>query len=163
MEAGEYRRERMHAVMVGYLEQLYDAEHRLTELLPRLADATESEMLKTGYRAGFELTLRRLLRLEQVFRRLDLAPRREPSEVVEAMVLDAERRLREHEPGGGLDVYLISCVQRLQVYGLANYDASWVCANALGKDAIRLMLERAAGDGRRAVDDLWELAERRLH
>src|SRR5690242_3724268 len=54
-------------LFVQQLEDLYDAEKRLTDALPKMAEAAHSPDLKNAFRTHYRQTQTHVSRLEQVF------------------------------------------------------------------------------------------------
>src|SRR5262249_55663392 len=57
-------------LFVEQLQELYDAEQRLTKALPKMAGAAHSPALKAAFQEHFRQTEGHVTRLEQVFRSL---------------------------------------------------------------------------------------------
>jgi len=57
-------------LFVEQLQDLYDAEQRLTKALPKMAEAAHSTALKKAFQDHFRQTEGHVSRLEQVFRML---------------------------------------------------------------------------------------------
>jgi len=50
------------------VKDIYDAEKRLTDALPKMADAANDPVLKSAFREHLEQTRQHVQRLEQIFR-----------------------------------------------------------------------------------------------
>lgn len=141
---------------------LYDAEHRIAELLPKLADATDSRSLRTCYREQFERSMRRIFRIEAVCAQLGIKAQRATARMVERLVAEAETSATGIEVPAVRDVALIGYVQKILSYCLAGYRSAKAWADALNKGCLAEALEAMAADESRSLDRFWSIVEARV-
>ena len=77
-------------LFVDQLEDLYDAEQRLTQALPKMADAANSTQLKQAFRQHLTETQGHVSRLETIFRQLGIEPKRETSQAMKGLISEGE-------------------------------------------------------------------------
>jgi ferritin-like metal-binding protein YciE len=65
-------------LFVEQLQDLYDAEQRLTKALPKMAEAANCASLKSAFQEHFRQTQNHVTRLEQVFTACARRSRRRP-------------------------------------------------------------------------------------
>ncbi len=80
----------LNELLLNQLEDLYDAENRLTRVLPRIAGAVHSHELKQAMYHHLTETKNHVVRLETIFRDLDLEPVRESCEAMKALIAEGE-------------------------------------------------------------------------
>ena len=62
------KHEALKELYVDELKDIYNAEHQLVKALPKMAKASTSEQLRTGFEEHFEQTRDHVQRLEQIFK-----------------------------------------------------------------------------------------------
>ena len=72
-------------LFINQLEDLYDAENRLTDALPKMAEASSSQQLKGAFMQHLEQTKGHARRLEQIFRQIGCEPKRETCEAMKGL------------------------------------------------------------------------------
>ena len=66
-------------LFVVQIEDLYDAEQRLTKALPKMADAATNKQLKSAFQEHLRETEQHVTRLEKVFSIIGAARRATPA------------------------------------------------------------------------------------
>lgn len=145
-------------MLQAHIRSLYDAEHRLCGLLPKLADRTESRDMRAGLRKGFESALRRVYALETLFSDIGESPQRESYPMIAELMGDIQE-LDAVPDDAARDLQLVTLLQRIQAYLLAGYGAARVCAKALDRAGVTEQLERMAHAERESAEAMWTLVE----
>src|SRR5580704_16111671 len=76
-----------------FLEQigdLYDAEQRLTQALPKMADAAHSPALKSAFQTHLRETKGHVSRLERIFKQFGKTPERETCAAMKGLISEGE-------------------------------------------------------------------------
>src|SRR5207302_6473890 len=81
-------------LFVNQLEDLYDAERRLTEALPKMADAANSRELKQAFQSHLLETQQQVTRLEQIFGQLGREPERETCQAMKGLISEGEEMIK---------------------------------------------------------------------
>jgi ferritin-like metal-binding protein YciE len=142
------------------LQDLYDAEKRLTSALPKMADAAHSPQLKDAFRLHLRQTEGQVSRLEQIFGELGQRPHRETCEAMKGLIREGEEMVQAKGDASVKDAALIAAAQRVEHYEIAGYGCARTYARLLGHtDAAKLLQETLDEEG--ATDKkLTALAER---
>jgi len=124
------------------LEDLYDAETRLTEALPAMADAAASPELQTAFREHLRQTETHVSRLEQIFRLMNKEPERETCQAMKGLISEGEAMVKAEGSCDVKDAALIAAAQRVEHYEIAGYGTARTFAQRLGMpEAARLLQE----------------------
>src|ERR1700761_7564514 len=76
------------------IEDLYDAERRLTKALPKMAEAANSSQLKQAFQSHLTETEGHVSRLEQIFREINVEPKRETCEAMKGLIAEGEEMIK---------------------------------------------------------------------
>src|SRR4051812_1271226 len=80
-------------VFKNQIENLYDAENRLTNALPKMADAAGSGVLRQAFQNHLSETKGHVSRLEAIFCDMKVDPRRETCQAVKGLIAQAEKAI----------------------------------------------------------------------
>src|SRR5437868_5444482 len=78
-------------LFINQLQDLYDAENRLTEALPKMADAATASSLKSVFEDHLRQTQTHVQRLEQVFGQLGCDVKRETCEAMKGLIKEGQQ------------------------------------------------------------------------
>jgi ferritin-like metal-binding protein YciE len=146
-------------LFVEQLQDLYDAEQRLTKALPKMAEAAHSPALKSAFQEHLRQTTKQVSRLEQVFEGMGKSAQAKTCEAMRGLVAEGDEVISAQGNPSVKDAALIAAAQRVEHYEIAGYGTARTFARQLGKsDAARLLQETL--DEEAATDKkLTELAE----
>jgi ferritin-like metal-binding protein YciE len=127
-------------LLVEQLEDLYDAEQRLTKALPKMADAAHSPSLKAAFQEHFRQTEGHVSRLQQVFKMLGKSAKSKTCEAMKGLVEEGQEAISARGDADVRDAALIAAAQRVEHYEIAGYGTVRTFAQRLGhQDAARLL------------------------
>ncbi len=142
---------------------LYDMESELVKALPKMAKAAGDPELKQSFLDHLEETKEHVTRLEQVFKLIDLKPKKTKVEAIRGLVADAEWLIKQKPSQGLLDAVLISSARYVEHYEMAGYLTGIAWAELLDvPDAIKLF-EATLEEERRSDMGLNEIAEEKIN
>ncbi|HVW01208.1 MAG TPA: ferritin-like domain-containing protein [Planctomycetaceae bacterium] len=141
------------------LEDLYDAERRLTEALPKMADAAHSPELQQAFRMHLQETEGHVRRLDQVFRDLDREPHRETCDAMKGLISEGSTMVSAEGDPAVKDAALIAAAQRVEHYEIAAYGTVRTLARHLGREEIADLLQQTLDEEGNADKILTEIAE----
>src|SRR3954471_9773959 len=141
------------------LQDLYDAEQRLTKALPKMAQASNNSSLKSAFQEHLRQTQNHVSRLEQVFKMLGKSAQSKTCEAMKGLVEEGDEMVSAKGDPNVKDAALIAAAQRVEHYEIAGYGTARTFARRLGKqEAVRLLQETLDEEG--ATDKkLTQLAE----
>lgn len=145
------------------LQDLYDAEKRLTEALPKMADAAHSAQLKQAFQSHLRETEGQVTRLERIFQQLGQTPQRETCEAMKGLIKEGSEMIQAKGDPDVRDAALIAAAQRVEHYEMAGYGTARTFAQRLGhQDAARLLQETLDEEGA-ADKKLTQIAEAQVN
>jgi len=150
-------------LFVEQLQDLYDAEQRLTKALPQMAAAAHSNSLKSAFQEHFRQTEGHVSRLEQVFQMIGKSAQSKTCEAMKGLVQEGQEAISASGNPDVKDAALIAAAQRVEHYEIAGYGTARTFAERLGRrDAARLLQETL--DEEAATDKrLTALAEQSIN
>src|SRR3954467_13133654 len=138
-------------LLLDELKDLYDAEHQLTEALPKMANAAKSTDLKNAFTSHLKETEGHIKRLEQVFQGLGQKPSRKTCQAMKGLVKEGSEAIEEEMDPEDRNRALTGAAQRGEHYEIAGYGTVRTFAHFLGHHDLEAILqstleEEAAAD-----------------
>jgi ferritin-like metal-binding protein YciE len=146
-------------LFVDQLEDLYDAEQRLTQALPKMADAASSSQLKQAVQHHLTETQGHVARLETIFRQIGRDPKRETSQAMKGLILEGEEMVDAKGDSTIKDAALIAAAQRVEHYEIAGYGTARSFALRLGRTEAANLLQQTLEEEKAADQKLNQIAE----
>jgi len=160
---GSTKFEDLRDLYVEEIKDVYDAEHRILDALPRMAEKANDDQLKQAFRSHLEETRGQVRRLEQVFGSLGIDPDRKTCEAMKGLMSEGDELLGAKGDGDVIDAALIGAAQRVEHYEMAAYGTLRTLARQLGhEDQARLLQETLDEEGA-ADEKLTRIAESRVN
>jgi ferritin-like metal-binding protein YciE len=145
---------------VDELRDIYSAEQQLTKALPKMAKASKSDDLRSGFEEHLEQTKGHVQRLEQIFESLGEKPTGKKCKGMEGLIEEGDEMIKEEElEDDARDAGLISAAQRVEHYEIAAYGSVRTYANLLGDEKAASLLEQTLEEEKETDEKLTELAE----
>jgi ferritin-like metal-binding protein YciE len=154
--------ESMDDLLIVEIEELYDAERRLTKALPKMMEAAFDNRLKVAFREHMRETVEHVARLEKIFSLLDQSPTITTCEVMESLIAGGEAVISALAEDEIRDAALIAAVQRVEHFEIAAYTSARAFAADVGRSDIAQLLKMTLHEEQRANDRLTEIAEELL-
>jgi ferritin-like metal-binding protein YciE len=145
-----------------FLEQigdLYDAEQRLTEALPKMADAAHSPALKNAFQTHLRETKGHVSRLERIFQQMGKSPERETCAAMKGLISEGADMINATGDPHVKDAALIAAAQRVEHYEMAGYGTVRAFAEQLGRRDIASELQKTLDEEGNADKILTQIAE----
>ena len=146
-------------LFVNQLEDLYDAEQRLTKALPKMADAANSSQLKQAFQQHFTQTQGHVSRLESVFGQLGVEPKRETCDAMKGLIAEGEEMISAKGDPDVKDAALIAAAQRVEHYEISAYGTARTFARRLGLNEAASTLQQTLNEESEANEKLTRIAE----
>jgi ferritin-like metal-binding protein YciE len=141
------------------LKDLFDAEHRLTEALPKLADKASNPSLKMAFENHLRETEKHVERLEAIFDHIGVDAEREKCDAMVGLIKEGGNVLDAKGDVNVLDAALIAAAQRAEHYEMAAYGSARAFARQLGNEYAAELLEQTLEEEKAADLKLTEIAE----
>ena len=133
---------------VAELQDLYDAERQVLQVLPGMAARATSGELRTAFEGHYEQTQVHIERLDLLFRQLNERAADASCEGIRGVIHEAHRRSAEAERGEVLDAALIAAAQRIEHYEIAAYGCARTYARTLDDaEATRVLQQTLDEEG----------------
>lgn len=141
------------------LEDLYDAENRLTKALPKMAEAASSGELKRAFQSHLQETEGHVRRLEKIFGMISRKPERETCAAMKGLIKEGEEMIDAHGDPTVRDAGLIAAAQRVEHYEMAGYGSVRAFAEQLGMNEAAQILQQTLDEERNADQKLTTIAQ----
>jgi ferritin-like metal-binding protein YciE len=145
-----------------YIEELrdiYDAENQMLKALPKMADATTSDELRSGFEEHLEQTRGHVQRLDQIFADIGEKATGKKCKGMQGLVSEGKEVIDEDFEGEVKDAALISAAQRVEHYEIAAYGTVRTYAEILGEQSAVDLLEKTLQEEKETDEKLTELAQ----
>jgi len=140
------------------LADIYDAETRLGEALPKIAEAAENESLRQALENHLDETENQANRLERVFSAFGQTAKAKKCKAIVGLLKEADDIISDNEGSPTNDAALISAVQKVEHYEIASYGCLREWAELMGKTEAASILEAILNEEKAADARLTELA-----
>jgi len=141
------------------LKDLYDAEQRLTDALPKFAEKATNPSLKQAFQHHLGETEKHVERLESVFEQLGIERDRETCDAMVGLIKEGSKVLDAEGDSNVLDAALIAAAQRAEHYEIAAYGTARSFARQLGNEYVAELLQQTLDEEKAADEKLTEIAE----
>ncbi len=146
-------------LFLNQIEDLYDAENRLTKALPKMAEAAHSGQLKQAIQQHLTETQGHVSRLETIFRELKVEPKRETCQAMKGLIAEGEEMIDAKGDPEVKDAALIAAAQRVEHYEISGYGTVRTFAQRLGLTKIANLLQQTLLEEVAADKKLTTIAE----
>jgi ferritin-like metal-binding protein YciE len=151
--------ETLEDLFVYELQDLYDAENRLTDALPKLVESAASPKLRTAFENHLRETEGHVSRLERIFKQLGHVPERETCDAIKGLISEGEHVMAAKGNNVVRDAALIAAAQRVEHYEIAGYGTARALALTLGLKGIPEILTQTLEEEGNADKTLTAIAE----
>lgn len=142
------------------LKDIYYAEQKITQALPKMQEAATTEELKEAFEDHLFQTQRHVRRLEKVFAGLGQKAEGKKCEAIEGIVREAEQIIRETEKNTMTrDAALIMAAQKVEHYEIASYGGLVQLAITMGQYEVAEILDKTLIEEENTDLLLTEIAE----
>ena len=153
----------METLLIEQLQDLYDAERRLTKALPKVAEAATDPALKKLVLAHLRETEGQVTRLERAFSILGQEPKAKTCAAMKGLIAEGDEMIDATGDASVKDAALIAAAQRVEHYEMAGYGSARTFAQHLGQDEVANILQETLDEEKAADQKLTELAERKIN
>jgi ferritin-like metal-binding protein YciE len=150
-------------LLLVQLQDLYDAEQRLTKALPKMASAAKNRELKSAFTQHLRETEQHVKRLEKVFSILGTTAQRETCEAMKGLIAEGDEAISAGGSDDVRDAALIAAAQRVEHYEMAGYGTVRTLADQLGHTEIARILQETLDEEGACDKKLTAIAESRVN
>jgi len=153
----------LECLLIDQLQDVYDAEQRLTKALPKMANAASDIQLANSFRHHLSETEEHVRRLEQAFKLLDKDAKSKTCEAMKGLISEGEEVINAKGNDDVKDAALIAAAQRVEHYEIAAYGTIRSLARQLGHEDVAQLLQQTLEEEGAADHKLTDLAESRIN
>jgi ferritin-like metal-binding protein YciE len=141
------------------IEDLYDAEQRLVDALPNMAEASTSPQLRQAFEHHWQETRNHVSRLERIFHSLGQEAESKTCQAMKGLIKEGEEAIDAEGDPNVKDAALIAAAQRVEHYEIAAYGTARTFARQLNLEEIASLLEETLEEEKAADQKLTQVAE----
>jgi ferritin-like metal-binding protein YciE len=141
------------------LRDIYDAEHQITEALPKMAEAASSTKLRKAFETHLEQTQNHIKRLDSVFEQMGTKAERKTCLAAKGLIAEGAQHMKETAAGPIRDAAMIEAAQKVEHYEMAAYGTARTYAQLAGNTAAASLLEETLNEEEETDRLLTEIAE----
>jgi ferritin-like metal-binding protein YciE len=155
--------ETLNDLWFAQLDDIYDAERRLAAVLPKMARAAFSSVLRFEFNKYLDETKNQMRRLEEVYAKLDRSPGRYTCKGMKGLVEEGEEIVGAKGDETVRDAGLIAAAQKIQHYQIASYGTICCLARLLGFEDAATILDQALKEEKDADMKLTQVAKTEIN
>jgi ferritin-like metal-binding protein YciE len=155
--------ESLRDLLIEQLQDLYDAENRITKALPKMMNAASSQELKAAFQKHLKETEGHVTRLEQVFEQLGEKAKKKTCKAMQGLIEEGEETIKEDADTEVKDAALIAAAQRVEHYEMASYGTVRAYAKLLKETPVVKLLTQTYAEEKATDEALSDLAERTIN
>ncbi|MBV9105906.1 MAG: ferritin-like domain-containing protein [Verrucomicrobia bacterium] len=144
---------------VHVLKDLFSAEQQLVKALPKMAKASSSKELASGFQQHLEQTKEHAQRLQQILSSHSASTRGPKCKGMEGLVAEGAEMIEEEADAEVKDAGLIAAAQRVEHYEIAGYGTARAYAELLGDQEGANLLQTTLEEERQTDQKLSKLAK----
>jgi len=153
----------MEELFIDEIRDLYDAEKQLTKALPKMAEAAQSDKLRSGFEEHLQQTKGHVQRLERIFEALGEKATGKKCAAMAGLIKEGDEVADSTEETAVRDAGLIAAAQKVEHYEIAGYGTAKAHAGLLGnREAVRL-IDQTLQEEKATNEKLTQLAESGLN
>lgn len=150
-------------LFVEQLQDLYDAEQRITKALPQMANAAHNPALRSAFQEHLRETENQITRLDKVFKSIGQSAQGKTCEAMKGLVAEGSEIISSEGDPDVKDAALIAAAQRVEHYEIAAYGTARCFAQRLGKTEAARLLEETLAEEKDTDKKLNMLAEKAIN
>jgi ferritin-like metal-binding protein YciE len=163
-DSGSEKHSKLEEFFHDEIKDIYWAEKKLVQTLPKMAEAATSKDLKNAFTEHLAQTKEHVVRLEQVFDLLGHKPLAKKCDAMAGITEEGASIIEDTEDGTSTrDVALILAGQKAEHYEIATYGGLAQIAKTLGHSNVAKILETTLKEEKETDQTLTQLAENNVN
>jgi len=146
-------------LFIDELKDIYDAEHRLTKALPKLAKTAASEDLSQAFEDHLRETEEHIARLEEIFKIMGETPKRKTCKAMVGLLEEGKELMDEDALEHIKDLGIIAGAQKVEHYEIATYGCLRTWAGMLDESKAVKLLQKTLDEEFAADEKLTAIAQ----
>ncbi len=140
------------------IKDIYDAEKQLTKALPKLIKTATATDLKTALTNHLAETKEHVVRLERVFKLMQMPVRGKKCEGMQHLIAEGSDAIAGCEEDATRDALIIAAAQKCEHYEIASYGTVRTYARVLGENGLATLLDQTLKQEKAADKKLTTIA-----
>jgi ferritin-like metal-binding protein YciE len=153
--------QKMDDLLLHGLKDIYYAENQIVKSLPKLIERATNRELSKGLKDHLEETRNQILRLNQVFQKLDEKPQGVKCPAIDGLISEADEVAGEVADKEVLDAAIVGAAQSVEHYEIARYGTLIAWAESLGREDVIILLTTNLNEEKAADKKLSSVAVRK--
>lgn len=145
-------------LFLAELKDMYDAEHRISKALPKMARAATCDELKEAFLTHQKESEGHVTKLEKVFQIIDEKAKGEPCEATIGLLKEGDELAADFKGSPAINAALIGAAQKVEHYEIATYGCLREWAELLGYDDAATLLQEILDEEKATNKALTELS-----
>ena len=129
-------------LFVHELGDIYDAEQRILQMLPQMANEASDGQVKSAFQYHEQQTRQQVKNLEQCFQMLGEQPKRTPCQAIAGLKQEHDSFVQEKPSAEMLTMFDLGGAAKTEHYEIASYQGLIEKANLLGKKDCAQLLQQ---------------------
>ena len=146
-------------LLLHQIQDLYDAEHRIADTLPKMVDKASIPALKQKLESHVQSCSEHKARIEQMFKALGKDAERDTCQATVGLIKETQGTLDATGDPEVIDAALIANAQRIEHYEIAGYGTIKALAKQAGHDQIATLADQCLGEEIEQDEELTRVAE----
>ena len=148
----------LESLFLDELADIYDAEHRLVDALPKMAEAATHDELTAAFEAHLTETEGHIKKVALVFEAFGKPAKRAKCEATVGLLEEADEIAGDNEGSATINAALIAAAQKVEHYEIASYGCLRTWAELLGNQRAEKLLSEILAQEKAADQKLTVLA-----
>ncbi len=150
-------------LFVHELKDLHDAERQILKALPKMAEKSQHEELRSAFEEHRRQTEGHVRRLEEIFDDIGEKPGGVKCRGIRGIIEEGEEGMKEADEGEVRDAAMIAAAQRVEHYEMAAYGSARTFARRLGNSRAAELLQQTLNEEGETDHKLSRIAESRVN
>jgi ferritin-like metal-binding protein YciE len=153
----------MDDLFVHTLRDIYYAEGRIAETMPRMIDKATDLELRSSLQHHLDETRNHITRLKRVFELHGAAAKGVRCPAIDGIIAEAEEIVGETADSAVMDAAIVASAQAIEHYEITRYGTLIAWAKELGRDDCAAILDETLREEYAADGKLTDIAEARVN
>ncbi len=129
-------------LFVHELGDLYDAEQRIVQMLPQLANESISDQARDAYQSHEQQTRQQIRNLDQIFQMVGIQPPRVTCAAMQGLKQEHDTFVRDGASQDALTLFDLVAADKTEHYEIASYRNLIEMANVMGQQDVAQLLQQ---------------------
>ena len=153
----------MEDLFVHGLQDIYMAEKRILQNLPKMAKKVQTSELKQALERHQNETQQQVQRLEEVFKMIGQKPKGIECKAIDGIIGEAQDMMQEIEDEDVRDAAILADAQAVEHYEITRYGTLTAWAKQLGHDDAAELLHQTLEEEKRTDEMLTKMAKQKVN